>query len=112
LQNTLNTANLPKTYAANISTVTLDKVNTLIADSTLSAVTDKWYNPTTKTWVAGAAPTTPPAGTAVPVGTVYQYQTSSPKSRAIQNAVDYANAQIKWANSFYNTTIPSMTTPV
>ena len=98
MQNTLNTANLPKTYAANISTVTLDKVNTLIADSTLSAVADKWYNTSGNTWVAGAPPA---AG----------YQTSSPKSRAIQNAVDYANAQIKWANTFYNTTIPAMTTP-
>jgi len=36
---------------------------------------------------------------------------TSPKSRAIQNAVDYANAQIKWANTFYSTAIPAMTTP-
>lgn len=35
---------------------------------------------------------------------------TSPKSRAIQSAINYANAQISWANKFYNTIIPELPT--
>ncbi len=36
---------------------------------------------------------------------------TSPKTRAINNVVAYANAQIDWAKKFYGTEIPKITTP-
>jgi hypothetical protein len=32
---------------------------------------------------------------------------TSPKSRAIQSAINYANSQISWANTFYQTNMPN-----
>jgi hypothetical protein len=37
--------------------------------------------------------------------------TADTKKAAIQNLIDYANNQISWANKFYNSTIPAITTP-
>jgi hypothetical protein len=36
---------------------------------------------------------------------------TSPKSRAIQNAIDNANSTLQWGSTFYNTTLPKITTP-
>ena len=82
LQIKANTAQIPTQFAANISNTAMNGVNAVMADGNLSGTPDGQQ---------------PPG--------------SSPKSRAIDNIVNYANSQISWAEKFYGTTIPAITTP-
>lgn len=75
-------AQIPANFAASVSNTAMTGVNAIMADANLSAAVDN---------IA-------PAG-------------SSPKTRAINNVVAYANAQIDWAKKFYGTEIPKITTP-
>jgi hypothetical protein len=76
-QYTLDQGKIPTAFAAQISNTTMQGVNTIMADSALSAADDG--------------------------------NGGSPKTRAIQNVINYANAQINWASKFYGTTIPPIT---
>jgi multidrug efflux pump subunit AcrA (membrane-fusion protein) len=75
----LEKTKIPAAFAAQITNTTMLGVNTIMADSTLSATVDGKE----------------PSG-------------SSPKTRAVQNVINYANAQIGWANTFYGATIPPL----
>jgi hypothetical protein len=75
-------AQIPANFAASVSNTAMTGVNAIMADPNLSAAVD------------GVAPSG-----------------SSPKTRAINNVVAYANAQIDWAKKFYGTEIPKITTP-
>lgn len=92
-QYTIDQAKIPTAFAAQISNTTMQGVNTIMADSNLSSTNDGWID-SKGLYVAGTG--TPPAG-ATP---------SSPKTRAVQNVINYANAQISWASKFYGTTVP------
>lgn len=72
LQIKASTAQIPTTFAANISNTAMNGVNAIMADGNLTA---------------------------------------DAKKAAIANLVSYANAQIGWAEKFYGTTIPAITTP-
>jgi hypothetical protein len=72
----LEKTKIPAAFAAQITNTTMLGVNTIMADSTLSATVDGKE----------------PSG-------------SSPKTRAVQNVINYSNAQISWANTFYGATI-------
>jgi len=78
-QTALNNTQIPANFALQISSSTMQGINAIAADPNLSGAVD------------GAAPTG-----------------SSPKSRAIQSALNYSNSQIAWANTFYSTNIPQM----
>jgi len=45
------------------------------------------------------------------LSSVVDAQGTSPKQRAIQNAVDNANATMQWGSTFYNTTLPTIALP-
>jgi len=79
LQNTLNTSNVSKTFAANVALNTSTAINAIAADPNLSSVVDA--------------------------------QGTSPKQRAIQNAIDSANATMQWGSTFYNTALPTIAPP-
>ena len=72
LQIDANKANIPSTFAANITNTAMTGVNAIMADGNMTATA---------------------------------------KQTAIQNLVTYANSQISWAEKFYGTTIPQITTP-
>ena len=78
----LDAKKLPSSYAAQLSNMTLQNVNSLISDSNLSSTVDG---------------NQPPG--------------SSPKTRAIQNVIDYSNRQVAWANKFYEGEIPDFSNP-
>lgn len=73
LQIKANNAQIPTSFAANISNTAMSGVNAILSDGNLS----------------------PDA-----------------KKAAIANLVQYANSQISWAERFYGTAIPRITTPV
>lgn len=73
LQIKASTAQIPTTFAANISNTAMNGVNAIMADGNLTA---------------------------------------DAKKAAIANIVNYANAQISWAQKFYGATIPAITTPI
>lgn len=75
-QSAMQKATVPSQFASQISTSLMSSVNQIAGDPNLSGTVD------------GIAP----AG-------------SSPKSRAIQSAINYANSQLSWASQFYGTTI-------
>jgi hypothetical protein len=94
LQINSNLQNIPAAFAANISNTTMNGVNALMADPNLSATNDGYLDSN---------------GNFVKSDTVPKGSTpSSPKTRAIENVMSYANAQIDWANTFYKATIPPL----
>lgn len=72
---------IPVQFATQISSTLSSSVNAIAGDPNLSGTPD------------GQAP-----------------EGSSPKSRAIQSAINYANSQLAWANQFYGTNIAPMPT--
>ena len=98
LQINSNLQNIPAAFAANISNTTMNGVNALMADPNLSATNDGYVDSN---------------GNFVKSDTVPKGSTpSSPKTRAIENVMSYANAQIDWANTFYSATIPPLSATV
>jgi hypothetical protein len=95
LQINSNLQNIPAAFAANISNTTMSGVNALMADPNLSSTNDGYVD-SNGNFVKS---------TTVPTGST----PSSPKTRAIENVMSYANAQIEWANTFYSATIPKLT---
>ena len=106
---------LPTNFASELSKSTTTSINAIAADANLSGTTDGYIDPATKKFVAGGVPATgyikggvfvagtPPAGySAVSISA------SSPKARAIQSTLNYANTQIEWANKFYGSSVPTM----
>jgi hypothetical protein len=73
LQIKASQAQIPTTFAANISNTAMNGVNAIMADGNLTA---------------------------------------DAKKAAVANIVNYANAQISWAEKFYGTTVPPITTPI
>lgn len=114
---TLNNSNIPKNFASELTKSVTTSVNAIAADPNLSGTADGYIDPVTKKFVAGAVPK---VGYMVmgafvagnpPKGAEAVYVTpSSPKSRAISSTLNYANTQIEWANKFYGTSIPVMST--
>lgn len=80
-QQMMQNTQIPANFALQISTSTMQSINTIAADPNLSGNVD------------GKAP-----------------EGSSPKSRAISSAIAYANSQLSWANTFYGTNIPQLQT--
>lgn len=80
-QANLQNSVIPSNFALQISSSTMQSVNSIAADPNLSGTVDNQA----------------PAG-------------SSPKSRAIQSTLNYANSQIAWASKFYGATIPELPT--
>lgn len=78
-QKNLTNSQIPANFALSISNTTSSSINSIAADPNLSGTVDNKE----------------PAG-------------SSPKSRAINSVINYANSQITWANKFYGTTIPGL----
>jgi len=72
----LNKANVPQTFSANVAATAMNQVNALLADPNLSA--EKTIS--------------------TPTGMI------SPKEAAIKNVVDYANSTMAWASAFYGST--------
>ena len=83
LTNTLNQANVSKTFAANLALSASNAINTIAGDANLSNA---------------AADKDPVTGL-------------TPKQAAIQNAIDNANHTMQWGSTFYNTTLPKVGTP-
>lgn len=113
----LSKSQLPTNFAADLSKSVTTSINAIAADAALSGTTDGWIDPVTKKFVGGGVPAVgyikngafvsgnPPAGY-----TAVYPSASSPKSRAIQSTLNYANTQIDWANKFYGTSVPQMST--
>ena len=80
-QASLTNSQVPVNFALQISNTTANAITSIAADPNLSGTVDD---------------KDPPG--------------SSPKSRAIQSTLNYANSQIAWANKFYNVSIPSLPT--
>jgi molybdopterin biosynthesis enzyme MoaB len=78
-QESLNNSQIPAQFAMSINSGLSQSVNAIAADANLSGTVDGKE----------------PAG-------------SSPKSRAIQSAINFSNSQISWANTFYNSKIPQV----
>ena len=100
LQSTLNQANVSKNFAATLALNTSNSINTIANDANLNSTPDGYLDSDGK-YVANTDSNSWPAGV----------KSSSPKTRAIQNVVDHANSTMQWGSTFYNTTLPTVTTP-
>jgi hypothetical protein len=80
-QQSMQNTNIPANFALQISSSTMQSINSIASDANLSGTVDN-----------------------------QQPDGSSPKSRAISSALNYANSQISWANKFYSTNIPGLPT--
>lgn len=96
----LNQGAVSSAFAANLSTGTLNTIMSLQADANLSGTADGYIGSDGK-YVSNADQSSWPAGVTA----------SSPKSRAIQNAIDSANAVMQWGSTFYGVTLPTLAAP-
>lgn len=93
-QERMRNTEIPANFAMAISSSLAQSVNAIAADANLSGTVDGYYDKDGKF----ISTTTIPSG----------FVGSSPKTRAIQSTINYANAQVSWANKFYSTTIPEL----
>lgn len=93
-QERMKNTEIPANFAMAISSNLAQSVNAIAADANLSGTVDGYYDKDGKF----ISTTTIPSG----------FVGSSPKTRAIQSTINYANAQVSWANKFYSTAIPQL----
>jgi hypothetical protein len=97
LSERLSQQNVPKNFAANMIANTSSAINVILADPNLSSTPDGYIDQYGYYVKSDSVPT--------------GMQPSSPKTRAVDNVIAYNNSSLQWGSTFYNTTLPPMSTP-
>jgi hypothetical protein len=99
-QNNLQNANVSKSFATDVARNTLSVVQAIQADPNLNSVADGYIDSSNR-FVANADRATWPK----------DVKESSPKSRAVSDAMGNANNTLQWGATFYNMPLPTIATP-